>query len=160
MNPTVSNEITLEQLVEHWEQDTTAHAQMTKAWERKFDDQNKTLVVVVTKLTDIEEHLKKLNGSVAKHEQSLNSQDVMNAKTALIQQQTTEKLKEILDDKKDSRTFWRGALVPVLISIGLSTVLLILVRTGILNLQQDTVAGHDDIQQAVTDALLEFEATQ
>lgn len=105
MEPVVSNEITLSHLVEHWEQDTAAHAQMTKAWERKFDDQNKTLVVVVTKLTEIEDHLKKLNGSVSKHEQRHNSQDVLNAQMAMSLNQAVESLKKVAESQEKTTAY-------------------------------------------------------
>ncbi len=105
MNPVVSNEITLEHLVEHWEQDTKAHAQMTKAWERKFDDQNKTLVVVVTKLTEIEDHLKKLNGSVSKHEQRHNAQDVLNAQMAMSLNQVADSLKKVVESQEKTTAY-------------------------------------------------------
>jgi chromatin segregation and condensation protein Rec8/ScpA/Scc1 (kleisin family) len=151
----------------HWEQEAAAHANMTKAVEQKFNEQKEVInhmslnvEKILPEIVAIKNHLAELNHSTAKHEQRLNSQDVMNAQTALTQQQTTEKLKEILNDKKETRTFWRGAIVPVIITAGCSLLILVLVKTGILNLQQDTVAGHDDIQQAVTDALLEYESTQ
>lgn len=105
MEPVVSNEITLSHLVEHWEQETAAHAQMTKAWERKFDDQNKTLVVVVTKLSEIEDHLKKLNGSVSKHEQRHNSQDVLNAQMAMSLNQAVESLKKVAESQEKTTAY-------------------------------------------------------
>lgn len=159
-----SEYITKKDYLYHWEQEATAHAQMTKTFDRKINEQNKIIEhisangeKVLSEIIAIRDHLAELNHSTAKHEQRLNSQDVMNAQTALTQQQTTEKLKEILEDKKESRTFWRGAIVPVIITAGCSLLILILVKTGILNLQQDTVAGHEDIQQAVFDALAEYE---
>lgn len=161
----VENEyITKGEIFPHWEEQERARRALGVMFDSKLNEQNKVIEhistngeKILTEIVAIRDHLAELNHSTAKHEQRLNSQDVMNAQTALTQQQTTEKLKEILEDKKESRTFWRGAIVPIIITAGCSLLILILVKTGILNLQQDTVAGHEDIQQAVFDALAEYE---
>jgi len=57
------------------------------------------------------EHLERLNGSVAKHEQRLNNQDIMNAQTTISQQQTAVSLNKLVtsDEKNTTDRIGRSA---------------------------------------------------
>lgn len=91
--------------LKHWEQESAAHVAMNKIWEKKFDEQKDTLSVVSSTLLGIEEHLRKLNGSVSKHEQRHNAQDVLNAQMALSLNQASKSLESVAEMQKETTEY-------------------------------------------------------
>lgn len=77
------------------------------------------------------DHLERLNGSVAKHEQRLNNQDIMNAQTTISQQQTAVSLNKLVtsDEKNTTDRIGRKAVMVtaqwILGFIGLGTFALV-----------------------------------
>lgn len=83
------------------------------------------------------------NGSVAKHEQRLNQQDVMNAQTTMTQQKILEEIKNInlsrdgeSKEKSESGKKWTERVIWSIVVPGVSfLIILSLTKLGIINLQ-------------------------
>ncbi len=87
----------------------------------------------------VNHRLDTLNGSVGKHEQRLNGQDIMNAQTTMSQQQLVEKIGglEITNKEKDKNgKAWVDRVIWSIIIPGVSfIIILVLTKLGILNIQ-------------------------
>lgn len=92
-----------------------------------------------TKVEGINKRLDTLNGSVAKHADKFNAQDLMNVQTTITQQQIVKDLNHLQGVNKEEdntkkqwieRLFW-SVVVPALSFL----IILTLTKLGILNLQ-------------------------